>query len=375
MQLFRISISVILIACFCADALHAQKRRKNKKGEEEEITQTLELPKDPPNAVVADPQRLVFLTAPMSSKGLLSQQVRDGAKALRSLARGGQIVKIRGFVAGTGDLRRLAAVVSEYFTDSRQPIPAVSAIQVGALPQEGAQVWMEAIAVDKKAVNPNGLAFLSGQAVSGKEPVQRVMPLITESAGRLQTALKGINVPPDQMLRVTCFTSALGDYAEIRSHLAQQFPKATTTVVQLLRGLSTGLVECEGMARLVSAPSKPLDLVNPAGLQASANYSQVALVNAPKVVITGTQLAFNSRDADIRLAFERLGKSVDEAGGSLKNTVMTGYYPLTQSTMDKIRQVRFEFLDKGKPPASTMLLFEGLPSMDASFGVEVIALP
>ncbi|MDX1981029.1 MAG: RidA family protein [Bryobacteraceae bacterium] len=364
-----------MIACFCAEALHAQKRRKNKKGEEEEITQTLELPKDPPNAVVADPQRLVFLTAPMSSKGLLSQQVRDGAKALRSLARGGQIVKIRGFVAGTGDLRRLAAVVSEYFTDSRQPIPAVSAIQVGALPQEGAQVWMEAIAVDKKAVNPNGLAFLSGQAVSGKEPVQRVMPLITESAGRLQTALKGINVPPDQMLRVTCFTSALGDYAEIRSHLAQQFPKATTTVVQLLRGLSNGLVECEGMARLVSAPSKPLDLVNPAGLQASANYSLVALVNAPKVVITGTQLAFNSSDADIRLAFDRLGKSVEEAGGSLKNTVMTGYYPLTQSTMDKIRQVRFEFLDKGKPPASTMLLFEGLPSMDASFGVEVIALP
>jgi enamine deaminase RidA (YjgF/YER057c/UK114 family) len=375
MASFRIVISVILCVCLTAGLLLGQKRRKNKKGEEEEITQTLELPKDPPNAVTADPQRLVFLTAPMSSKGLLSQQVKDGAKTLRSLARGGQILKIRAFVAGTGDMRRVAAVVSEYFTDAHQPIPAVSAIRVGALPQEGAQVWLEALVQDKKTVNPSGVAFLSGQAVSGKEPVQRVMPLITESVARLEKAMNGIGAPPENMLHVTCFTSALGDYNEVRSHLAQRFPKAGATVVQLLRGLSTGLVECEGVARLAAAPAQPLQLVNPAGLQASPNYSQTALVNAPKVIITGTQLAFNSRDEDIRLAFDRLKKTVEEAGGSLARTAMTGYYPLAQSTMDKIRQVRFDYLDKSKPPASTMLVFEGLPSMDASFGVEVVALP
>ena len=58
---------------------------------------------------------------------------------------------------------------------------------------------------------------------------------------------------------------------------------------------------------------------------------------------------------------------------SLENTHNRGggrIFPL-----DKIRAIRFEFLDKTKPPASTMLLFEGLPAMDASFALEVIALP
>jgi hypothetical protein len=41
---------------------------------------------------------------------------------------------------------------------------------------------------------------------------------------------------------------------------------------------------------------------------------------------------------------------------------------------DIASKVRFEFYDRSQPPASTMLLFEGLPSLDASFGVEVIAV-
>ncbi len=375
MWIIRILLSAVLILSLTAGLLEAQKKKKKKKGEEEEITQTLEVPKDPPAAITADPQRLAFLTAPMSSKGLLSQQVRDGLKALRGQAHGAQIVKVRAFVAGTGDLRRVASIVSDVFTDAKQSIPAVTAIQVGALPQEGAQVWLEATAVEKKAVNPHGLAFLSGQAVSAKEPMEKVAPLVKTSIDRLQTALSAINVASSEMTRVTCFVSALGDYNENRTQIAALFPKAAVTVVQLLRGLSTGLVECEGVARLAADPAKPLVLVNPPGLQASANYSQVALVNAPKVIITGTQLAFNSREEDIKLAFDRLSKTVEQAGGSLKNTVITNFYPLTQSTMDKIRKVRFEFLDKAKPPASTMLLFEGLPSLDASFAAEVVTLP
>jgi hypothetical protein len=38
-----------------------------------------------------------------------------------------------------------------------------------------------------------------------------------------------------------------------------------------------------------------------------------------------------------------------------------------------VRQVRPEFYRKDSPPASTMLAFEGLPSLDASFGIEVMA--
>ncbi|MBI3679295.1 MAG: hypothetical protein HY235_02740 [Acidobacteria bacterium] len=375
MQLFRLILVVPLLLSLSADLLLAQKRKRRQKKEEEEITQTLQVLPDPPATVTVDPQRLGFLTAPMTSKGLLSQQVRDGLRALRSQAHGAAIVKVRAFVAGTGDLRRVQSIVSEVFTESKQPLPALTMVRVGALPQEGAQVVLEAVTVERKPVNPNGLAFLSGQQVTAPEALEKLEPQFKESVARLQVALRAVRAGPADVLRATCFTSALADYSQLRQHLAEQFPKAALAIVQVLRGLSSALVECEAVARSTAAPAAPLEVVNPAGLAASPNYSQVALVNAPKAVLSSSQMAFNNQDADIRLAFERMKKTIEQAGGSLRNTVMTNYYPMSQSTVDKIRKIRFDFLDKSRPPASTMLLFEGLPSLDASFAMEVVALP
>jgi enamine deaminase RidA (YjgF/YER057c/UK114 family) len=373
MRTFRFMLAVALVGALAEPVTALQKKRKKK--EVEEITQTLDVPKDPPAAIAMDPKHMGFLIAPMSSKGLLSAQTRDGLKALRSLAKGAPIVKIRAFVAGTGDLRRVQAIVSDQFTEWRQPIPALTTIQVGVLPQENSQVLLEGVVAEKKAVNPNGVALFSGQQVTSKEVLEKVEPIFRQSIDNLNKAVQGANVAATDVVRVTCFTSALGDYLQQRQIAVTQFPKAALTIVQTLRGLSTALVECEAVGRLSSPPASPLVTLNPPGLTASPNYSQAILLNAPKVILSGGQLAFQAQDSDIRLAFERLKKALEQAGGSLRNVAMTNYYPLTNSTIDKIRNIRFDFLDKGRPPASTMLLFEGLPSMDASFAMEVIALP
>jgi enamine deaminase RidA (YjgF/YER057c/UK114 family) len=42
---------------------------------------------------------------------------------------------------------------------------------------------------------------------------------------------------------------------------------------------------------------------------------------------------------------------------------------------EKVRAVRARFYNAETPPASTLLPFEGLPSLDATFGVDVIAVP
>src|SRR6267143_1525155 len=151
-----------------------------KKKKPEEITQTLELPKDPPATVTAETSRLVFHVSPLSAKGLLSQQLRDALKALLKSSGGASIVKLRALVAGSGDLRRVPAIVSETFTEKHLPLPAVSVIQVGALPMEGAQVVIESIAVAKvakKEMNPLGLVFVAGQAGSSDAPMVKVAPL------------------------------------------------------------------------------------------------------------------------------------------------------------------------------------------------------
>ena len=348
------AFAALLVLC-TASASDAQRRNKADK----EITQVLDLPKDPPQAITAESQRLIFHVSPLSSKGLLSQQVRDGLKNLFRQAKGSSIVKIRAFVAGSGDLRRVQAIVSEVFTDKHESIPVLAVVQVGALPLEGAQVVLESTAVTRKPVNEHGLAFISGQPSTAKNV-----------ADPLQKALAKAGADPADVRRVTCFLNSLENVTEVRSAIASAFPKAAGNHVQLQRDSMGDFVECEAVAALRARPSEALTFVEPM----EGRYSQIALVAPGKLALTGTQLAFRQQDADIRLAFERLGKSLEAVGGDYKQVAMSSVYPLTKNVSEKVRQIRFEYYDAKRPPASTLLLFEGLPSLDASFGIDVIAL-
>src|SRR3954451_1237959 len=101
----------LIVLALCIYPLLAKKKKP------EDITQTLQLPSDPPATITAETSRLVFHVSPLSAKGLLTQQVRDALKALMKSANGASIVKLRAFVAGSGDLRRVPAIVSETFTE------------------------------------------------------------------------------------------------------------------------------------------------------------------------------------------------------------------------------------------------------------------
>ena len=368
-----------LLACFLLLLLAFPSfgQRKKKKDDVEPPTQTLEVLPDPPASVTIETEKIGFVYSPLSAKGLLSQQTRDALKALQKLARGAQIVKVRAFVAGTGDLRRVPIIVSEVFSEKKQPLPAVSVVLVGLLPLEGAQVLLEATLAGKRAANPHGLAFFSGQQVAAEgevtDPLAPVMPLVEKSIAALNVAAGGVNVKPVDMLRVTCLVSSLTDHPAVAAKVTAAFPQAATAVVQLQRGPLRPVAECEAVARLASPMEAQLRLTNPPGLNSSPNYSQVALVNSRRLVLTGEQMAFGSEDSDVKLAFDRLGRVLSAANVSYKDVFFTSYYPLTASVQEKIRARRFEYLDKSRPPASTMILFEGLPSADASFAMNMIA--
>jgi enamine deaminase RidA (YjgF/YER057c/UK114 family) len=355
----------VLICLFLpALALWAQDERKIKKTEDKEpITQTLPLLKDPPPAIASETGELVFHVSTLSGKGLLSQQVRDALKNLFSENHGAQIVKLRAFVAGSGDLRRVQTLVSEIFTEHKMNLPVLSSIQAGALPAEGAQVVIESIAAEKKTVNPNGLAFISGQQAKD----------VRASLTQLQRAVADAGVESANVLRVTCFLSALDDVGTARELTRGAFPGAAANFVQLQRLALEPLAECEAVGRPDKAPAQPVTFRNPAELTRNPNYSQIALVNAPKIVFTGTQMAFGSQPADLRLAFDRLGKALESTGVGYHDVFWSGVYPLTKPVGDQVRGLRFDYYDRQRPPASTFLLFEGLPSLDATVAVEVTA--
>lgn len=376
MRLRPVLILAVAAALAFQEPAAAQRKKKTPK---EEITQTLEVLPDPPSAVTAGTSRLVFHVSPLSSKGLLSQQVRDGIKALWRLNGGAQIVRLRAWVAGTGDMRRVSSIVSEMFADKRQPLPVVNVIQVGLLPMDGAQVMLEATSVARKPQNPQGLAFVSGQAgsapIDAANPSMKVAHLAKKGAADLKTALAGVQLEAKDVLRVTCLSTSLEDYNEARSAVAQEFPQAALAFVQSVRAPTSHVVECEAVARLKAPPAQPVQFIQPPGLTASKNFTHVVLVNAPKLILTTTQLCFRAQDADVRLAFQRLQGMLEAAGSSTKHVLFSSVYPLTEAMTAKVRAIRFEFYDPSRPPASTLLLFEGLPSLDASFGVDVVAVP
>ena len=311
-MLFRL-VAVLTAGCLLMDGLAFAKKQKKKK-KEEEVTQVLELPKDPPQAVIAQTERLVFFNSSLSAKGLLSQQIRDAIKSLWSAGKGAQIVKVRAFVAGSGDMRRVPAIVSEMFTEKKMALPAVSVVQVGSLPLDGAQVVLEAMAQDKKPVNPTGISFMPGFKIGEGDP-----------------------------RTITCYMASLEKTNDLRSKIAGAHPKAVVNFVQIRRDTVGEFYQCEAIA---------------AGQGVSG-----------KIAITGTQLAFGSGEQDLRLAFGRLEKALMPLNTKLANAVWAEFYPLSSKAVESLRKVQPEFFHLPEHP---LLVFEGLPSMDAQFGVEVI---
>ena len=347
--------------------------QRKKKRAEQEITQTLELPKELPSVVVADCQRLVFHVSPLSARGLLSQQVREALRNLLQQVRGASIVKLRGFVAGSGDVRRVQALVSETFTERRLPLPALSVVRVGALPLEGAQVVLESVAVERKAVNPHGLAFLSGQPAEAGESLAPLAPLAERSLARLRAALAAAGLEAADVLRATCYLSALDDYLGLRLRLAKEFPQAAVNLVQGQRVLGRSAVECEAVARLRQAPSAPVRFLNPAESAPPLGFSAVALVGAARLALSGAQLAFGYQEPEARLAYQRLEKSLEPSGARLRGAVVWNLYALSPGIGDTAWRARSEPAGT-PPPAGTAAVLEGLASLDAAFAAEVVAV-
>jgi enamine deaminase RidA (YjgF/YER057c/UK114 family) len=344
--------------------LEVSTKQKKKKGDED-LTQTLPLSREAPSAVTGATDRLIFQTSPMSAKGLLSQQTRDALRSLIHTTHGLPLIKLRAFVSGSGDMRRVQEIMGEIFNEKHLALPALSVVQVGALPMEGAQVIIEAIAEDKKQVNPKGLAFISGQPAASVE----------QSLVKLENALRATGMEPADTLRATCFLSSIEESRTARTAMGTVFPGAALNFVQMQREPVAPAAECEAVARLRSPASSAVNFLNPPGLDPSPNYSQVVQVTTPRLVFTSTQLGFGKQESDVKLAFERLRRALASANARFDNLAMSHVY-LTVPTMgERVRAVRSGFYNSSKPPASTLLPFEGLPSLDASFGVDVVAIP
>lgn len=297
--------------------------RQPKKDKKAELpNQALENLPRLPLALSADGSRLSFLLAPLSSNGLLSQQTRDGLKWMIGQAHGAQFVRIRAFVAGTGDMRRVPQLVSETFADKHLSLPVVVTVQVGALPLEGAQVQLEATLQQSRPVNRGGVRFAAAEAESSDAALSKL-----KEAGEL--------------LGATCFVPSVEGRTSMEGVVwiqPRRLPAQTTTT-------------CEGVTRNSA----------PAG-------------KAQPLVFTGAQLAFSYSEEDAKLAYERLERTLKSANSTLKNAIFLSFYPLSSQLAEQARRTGAPYLDPAREPAGIRsIVFEGLPAMDGSFAIEAVA--
>lgn len=359
----RIGITALTSACALA-LLCAPLQSKKKKPED--ITQTLELPKDPPSVITADLHRMVFRVTPLSAKGLLSAQTKDAVKTMLKQTSGENVVRVRAFVAGSGDLRRVPQIVSEIFTEHKLALPAVSVVLAGGLPLNGAQVLLESISISKKSETaPAGLLFVPGQMAENPQLADNVAPLARKALEQFDRAV--VKGGGSSVLRVTCFVSSLADSDAVSSLIAARYPTAAIALVQPKRAHASSTVECEGVAKLAQP-------VNGVAFVKDGDRVIGAAVSAPTVALTGTLVAYGYEDRAARQVFDRMNKVLEPAKASWKSVAEVRFYPLAASIAKQIVRVRDDFLDRANPPAMSMAPVEGLPSIDASFAMDAIAV-
>ena len=355
----RISPILLLIAAAAGGLVaYGQKKTKPyadlpilqpKEKKDENRNEVLPPVREPPAAVSAATARLTFEALPLTGKGLLSAQLRESMRTLLRNSSGSTVLKIRAFVAGSGDLRRVQEIAAEVFGERKQPLPALSVVQVGALPLEGAQVSMEATLEGRRDVNPNGLAFVSAQAGSSIADALQHVRSVLQRAGA------------DEPLRATCFVSVL------QGPESASFDGASVVVVQMAREAVRPAAACEAVARLRTAPEQEVRI-----LRNERGEPAAALVNAPRLALSGIQLGFGKQDSDVALVLDRVDKGLGGAGSGLKQAVMANAYVITRAVAPPLTQGLNA--QTGQPRPLTILPFEGLSSIDAVMGLDVIAV-
>ena len=342
-----VGLAAAMLLSLAAPTIYSQRKKKN----DEPKPQVLPLPPELPMALAADTDGLDFHISPLLKSGGLSAQIHQSLTDLIRDTHGETIVKLRAFVAGAGDARRVQAEVADIFTDRKLPLPVLSVLQVGALGDYAAKVVIEAVVSTHKTVNPMGLAFVAGQSGSN----------LNEAIGHLATSVRTSRIEPDHVLRTTCFTSSVDSYDAMRSKLQTLFPKTSINIVQAVRDPSSDASLCEA----VGAITQP----SPEGPVVWLSVERTTLVSAPQLVFTGLQLTFGSFLDDAHEAFLRLQRAAS-ALQSVEVPVQVNAFTLNSYASSALRKTT-------SYPATTfsIQMVEGMPAIDATAGIEAVLAP
>jgi enamine deaminase RidA (YjgF/YER057c/UK114 family) len=129
-------------------------------------------------------------------------------------------------------------------------------------------------------------------------------------------------------------------------------------------------------------PNPSPAFASPDGLSSPPGYSHVVTIPSGRLVWTSGQIAMD-RDGNIvgagdweeqaRAVFGNVTTALDAAGAGWSNVVKLTFFVVDVAELATIRAVRDEFVDRSRPPTSTLVQVAGLAFPDLLLEVEAVA--
>ncbi|MCC7339551.1 MAG: hypothetical protein IT170_00580 [Bryobacterales bacterium] len=341
---------------------------------EEEKPQVLELVPEAPDFVKVETSRLGYLSLPVEQRGLLSRQVEESMKSLRRLLGKRKVLRITAWVGGAGDTRRVSMSIRELLAKWRIPIPAITVIRVGALPNPASRVAFDVEVAETDAANPHGLMFLAGVRSEAPEFRFEVAPEVERSLDILAERLAAEAAKPEDVLQARCFVSLTQDMRPLELAVRKRFPRAQVRLLQGMRSTVDSYATCDLVARLSSPPAQALEARVLTPRENEPPITSLVKTNAPALILTSAQLGFRATDADLALAFERLESTLKKAGSSLSNTAQLSILAESVDLGRRTEAQGRKYLDSKHDPAILRATVEDLPALDATLSLDAIAI-
>jgi reactive intermediate/imine deaminase len=122
---------------------------------------------------------------------------------------------------------------------------------------------------------------------------------------------------------------------------------------------------------------------NPSALAPGPGYSHGVTVSGGHVTWTAGQVALDGDGnlvgegdvvAQARQVFENIGAVLHEAGASWRDVVKLTYFLTDLSRLQEVRNVRDEFVDPDRLPASTLVQVAGLVRPELLIEIEAVVV-
>jgi enamine deaminase RidA (YjgF/YER057c/UK114 family) len=132
------------------------------------------------------------------------------------------------------------------------------------------------------------------------------------------------------------------------------------------------------------APTPPVaNFVNPDTMHRPTGYTQVVEVTTGRPVYISGQVAFDPTGtlagpgdirAQARQVFENLAAALQSVGASFEQVVKLNFYLVDATQLPAVREVRDQYVNTARPPASTAVEVRRLVLDDLLIEVEAVAI-